>query len=183
MHRIILGLITLAALTASTRASDPVRTVGHRPSAGCGTIPAGGCATAAPCATAPVACAPAACAPAACAPAAPACAPAPAAPCGGCDSCAKKKLVRGGHGSILSRLGAFFCYRSVKGGCDGGPACGAGCSTPLFAYFFRDCAYRPSACGHPGTDGAVNPSYTRSVFPVGHTVGAMPTGHPGGCVR
>lgn len=108
--------------------------------------------------------------------------------CGCGDACGKKKCRGGG---FFSRLRGWFCFRDT-GRCDKQARCLTSCSTPLYLWFLRDCAYRPSAfncagcgCGQGSgnVDGAVNPPYQRNVFPVGHMMGGMPTGVAGSCCR
>ncbi|MFQ3652190.1 MAG: hypothetical protein SNJ75_17875 [Gemmataceae bacterium] len=136
-----------------------------------------------PVATAPVATAPVATPPVATAPLATAPGPSTVATsmsvatsileCGQrmCASCGASGCMRPG---LLARLGAWFCFRSH--GCYPAPSRTPNCTPPLSAYFVRDCGVR----SYDQSSGAVNPPYRRSVFPVGHFMGAQPTGMPGG---
>jgi len=130
--------------------------------------PSGGCATAAP--VKATACAPA-------------CAPAKAS----CNTCTQPKAATCGtgcgHGGRFSRLKAWFGYHDCGACPTDCHSCKSGCHTPLFLMFLRDCAYRPSHCAHSmgGAEGAVNPPYSRGVFPTGHMIGAQPAGIAGPC--
>jgi hypothetical protein len=110
-------------------------------------------------------------------------APAPLAAPSSCSSCGHSASCGHRCWSFGSRLKAWFSYKDCgecKTDCH---ACTHNCSTSLFHFFLRDCAYQPSNCCARGgyADGSVNPAYSRSVFPVGHVVGGLPTGMPGGC--
>ena len=90
---------------------------------------------------------------------------------GACQSCGAGQCMRPG---LLARLGAWFCFRSH--GCYPTPSPTPNCTPALATYFLRDCGM----CSNDHASGAVNPPYRRSVFPVGHFYGALPTGMPGG---
>ena len=95
----------------------------------------------------------------------------------GCASCGHKAW------GFSGKLRAWFGYKDCGECPHDCHACKFNCSTSLFHFFLRDCAYRPSNCYAQGgyADGTVNPPYSKSVFPVGHMVGGLPTGMPGGC--
>jgi hypothetical protein len=98
--------------------------------------------------------------------------------CGQGGQCANGKC--GHSGEYLGRIKAWFHYHDT-GNCAKGCDC-AHCGYPLYLYFLHDCAYRNGCgcgAGHSDSEGAVNPPYSRSIFPTGHMIGAMPTGLPG----
>ncbi|NBO91362.1 MAG: hypothetical protein EBV06_03460 [Planctomycetia bacterium] len=158
MYRIIYGIVGVITLVSPVLASFPAPLLGvQRGAASCG-------------------CAPAACPTVGCA-------STPITACKTCNTCAPQPTqccgVDGAGvrvAAVLSRVGGLFCYRSVKNSCPCDAAAGLSCYTPLYFYFWRGCAYRANT---PGCVGPVNPSFSRSVFPVGHQTGAMPTGLPG----
>ena len=112
--------------------------------------------------------------------------PSSCASCGqaaSCGSCGHTASHRHRSWSFGSRLKAWFGYKDCGECAHSCHTCSQHCSPSLFHFFLRDCAYRPSnCCAHGGyADSAVNPAYAKSVFPVGHMVGGLPTGMPSGC--
>lgn len=112
----------------------------------------------------------------------------PGAACSpGCQSCAvggcQGGKCKGGHGGdLLGRIKAWFCYHDHGDCALGCVSCKSSCGAPLYLYFLKDCAERTGCqgCGDNGVT-AVNPPYSRSIFPTGHMFMGMPTANGGVC--